>query len=198
MNLFRNLLFWLLLALVGALLAQVLLQDPGYVLVRYRGTDYSTTLAAALSYGLDRFTTVGLGYTYVDVRGSTPLSIDVVDPASTFSLGLVRAIPDRYRLAATVYYNAVVPETILQAFVGAIVTRSLEIGLFVDYNFRLASFTDIDYTLRWICDCIDIAVRYRQVRREISIEFGLVGFTQRGAPFVPRSLPPPPLTLPPP
>jgi HemY protein len=45
MNLFRNLLFWLLLALVGALLAQVLLQDPGYVLVRFRGMDYTTTVA---------------------------------------------------------------------------------------------------------------------------------------------------------
>ncbi|MFC3551890.1 heme biosynthesis HemY N-terminal domain-containing protein [Lysobacter cavernae] len=48
MNLFRNLLFWIVLALVGALVAQLLVQDPGYVLVRYRGTDYSTTLAAAV------------------------------------------------------------------------------------------------------------------------------------------------------
>ena len=47
MNLFRNLLFWLVLALAGALLAQMLLQDPGLVLVRFRGTDYSTTVAFA-------------------------------------------------------------------------------------------------------------------------------------------------------
>lgn len=52
MNLFRNLLFWIVLALVGALLAQLLVQDPGYVLVRYRGTDYSTTLAGALLMGV--------------------------------------------------------------------------------------------------------------------------------------------------
>lgn len=52
MNLFRNLLFWIVLALVGALVAQLLVQDPGYVLVRYRGIDYSTTLAAALLIGL--------------------------------------------------------------------------------------------------------------------------------------------------
>lgn len=51
MNLFRNLLFWIVLVLVGALLAQLLLQDPGYVLVRYRGTDYTTTLAAAVLIG---------------------------------------------------------------------------------------------------------------------------------------------------
>ena len=45
MNLFRNLLFWIVLALAGALLAQVLMQDPGEVLVRFRGTDYRTTVA---------------------------------------------------------------------------------------------------------------------------------------------------------
>lgn len=48
MNLFRNLLFWIVLALVGALLAQFLLADPGYVLVRYRGSDYTTTVATGL------------------------------------------------------------------------------------------------------------------------------------------------------
>jgi len=52
MNLFRNLLFWIVLALVGALVAQLLVQDPGYVLVRYRGMDYTTTLAAAVLIGL--------------------------------------------------------------------------------------------------------------------------------------------------
>ena len=48
MNLFRNVLLWLLLAVLGALLAQLLLQDPGYVLVRYRGSDYTTTVAAGI------------------------------------------------------------------------------------------------------------------------------------------------------
>lgn len=48
MNLFRNLLFWIVLALVGALLAQLLLADPGYVLVRFRGSDYTSTVASGL------------------------------------------------------------------------------------------------------------------------------------------------------
>ncbi len=48
MNLFRSVLFWLVLAVLGALLAQVLLQDPGDVLVRFRGTDYQTTVAAGV------------------------------------------------------------------------------------------------------------------------------------------------------
>ena len=49
MNLFRNLLFWIVLALVGALLAQMLLADPGYVLVRFRGSDYTTTVASGIA-----------------------------------------------------------------------------------------------------------------------------------------------------
>lgn len=49
MNLFRNLLFWIVLALAGALLAQLLLQDPGYVLVRYGGNDYTTNVPKAIA-----------------------------------------------------------------------------------------------------------------------------------------------------
>ena len=49
MKLFGNVLFWIVLALVGALAAQYLLNDPGYVLVRYRGSDYTTTVAFAMA-----------------------------------------------------------------------------------------------------------------------------------------------------
>lgn len=49
MKLFGNVLFWIVLVLLGALAAQFLLQDPGYVLVRYRGSDYTTTVAIALA-----------------------------------------------------------------------------------------------------------------------------------------------------
>lgn len=48
MTLFRNLLLWLLFALSGALLAQALIQDPGFVLVRYLGTEIETTLAGGI------------------------------------------------------------------------------------------------------------------------------------------------------
>jgi HemY protein len=48
MNLFRNLLFWIVLALAGALLAQLLIQDPGFVMVRYLGTTIEATLIGGL------------------------------------------------------------------------------------------------------------------------------------------------------
>ena len=44
----RNLLFLIVLALGGALLAQVLLADPGVVLMRFRGMDYTTTVARVM------------------------------------------------------------------------------------------------------------------------------------------------------
>ncbi|WP_146475458.1 heme biosynthesis HemY N-terminal domain-containing protein, partial [Vulcaniibacterium thermophilum] len=48
MRLFRHLVFWIALAVLGALAAQLLLDDPGYVLIRYGGWDRSTTLAGAV------------------------------------------------------------------------------------------------------------------------------------------------------
>lgn len=65
MNLFRNLLFWIVLALVGALLAQLLLADPGYVLVRFRGMDYTTSVASGLLIVLAAFAALWLAWALV-------------------------------------------------------------------------------------------------------------------------------------
>lgn len=65
MNLFRNLLFWIVLALVGALLAQLLLADPGYVLVRFRGMDYTTTVASGLLILLATFAALWLAWALI-------------------------------------------------------------------------------------------------------------------------------------
>lgn len=51
MNIFRNLLFWIVLILVGALVAQLLVQDPGSLTVDFRGTRYTTTMVVALMIG---------------------------------------------------------------------------------------------------------------------------------------------------
>lgn len=48
MKLLRNLLFWIVIAALGALLAQLLLRDPGQLLLRYGGSEYDMTLASAL------------------------------------------------------------------------------------------------------------------------------------------------------
>lgn len=164
----------------------------------YRASSYGTgalrtvtSLNASLAYQVDRFTDATLAYSLVVVRGATPFSIDNVGPANTLSLGLVRTVPDRYRFAASVAHDFGVPETKLSGSLNIVVARQIEVGVSAVHNARLSAFEDIDYTVRWICDCIDVVLRYRQVRREVSLEFGIMGFPERGAPFVPRSTPPP-------
>lgn len=168
--------------------------NAGVQLTAY-GTGAHRTIAGAgvvLSYAVDAHTTATAGYTLRGISGASPLTIDVVDPASTVSLGMTRAVTDRYVVSTSVAHNFAVPETTAWAAVAVAVGSSWEVGVSAVYNFRLAAFDDIDYTLRRICDCVDVVVRYRQVRSEVSIELGLVGFTQRPGIFVPRSTPRPP------
>lgn len=47
MKIFGSVLFWIVLFLLGALAAQFLLQDTGSVLIRYGGSDYTTSVPAA-------------------------------------------------------------------------------------------------------------------------------------------------------
>lgn len=52
MHVLRSALFLIVVALAIALAAQVLSQDPGLVLVRYRGSDFTTTVPYAVAIGL--------------------------------------------------------------------------------------------------------------------------------------------------
>jgi lipopolysaccharide export system protein LptA len=165
--------------------------NAGVQLTAY-GTGAVRSIASAgvvLSHTVDPHTTATAGYTLRGISGASPLTIDVVDPASTVSLGLTRAVTDRYVVSTAVAHNFAVPETTASAVVAVALGSSWEVGVSAVYNFRLAAFDDIDYTLRRICDCVDMVVRYRQVRSEVSIEVGLTGFTQRPGIFVPRSAP---------
>jgi lipopolysaccharide export system protein LptA len=155
-----------------------------------------TTASAALTYALDQYSAAILRYDLRDTGGISPFVIDHVEVESTFSVGVRRIVPDRYRLEARVGYNALAAETKVTSTVAYVLTPSWEVAVSAIYNFRLAAFEDVDYTLRRICDCVDVVLRYRQIRREVSIEFGLVGFAERRAPFVPRSTPRPPVVAP--
>ncbi|WP_133478472.1 heme biosynthesis protein HemY [Cognatilysobacter segetis] len=55
MSLIRSLLLWTVVVLAVALAAQVLLPEPGLVLVRYGGTDTTTTIPRAIAAGLAIF-----------------------------------------------------------------------------------------------------------------------------------------------
>jgi lipopolysaccharide export system protein LptA len=163
------------------------------------GTGHTRTLSSAdvtLTHRLDPQTSVFVGYTLRSTGGRSPLLIDDVELQSTFSVGFARAVTDRYRLAASAGHNTLLSETKVTGSAFYALSPSWEVGVSAVYNFRLAAFEDVDYTVRRICDCVDVIVRYRQIRREISLEFGLLGFAERRGPFVPRTpvrtqLPPP-------
>jgi lipopolysaccharide export system protein LptA len=155
-----------------------------------------TTVHAVLTRALDPHTAVRVGYTLRNIGGASPLAIDNVELENTYSIGMSRVVPDRYRLEARVGYNTLAPETKVTGTIGYVLSPSWEVGVSAIYNFRLAAFEDVDYTIRRICDCVDFVVRYRQIRREISFEVGLLGFAERRAPFVPRSVPRPPAVEP--
>ena len=47
------------------------------------------------------------------------------------------------------------------------------------YNTGVSGFEDLDYIITSrLCDCIDISLKYRQVRQEIWLEVGLAAFPQ--------------------
>jgi len=148
-----------------------------------------TTAQPALTYRVDPFTRVRLGYSLGGVGGLSPFRVDDVESANTFHLTVARAVPDRHLIDAGVSYNIDTRETKLTGTLGLAVTRSLDFAVHAVYNVRLNAFEDVDYSVRVVCDCVDAVLRYRQMRREISIEFGLTGFVERRG-LIPRSTPP--------
>ncbi len=163
----------------------------------FRGSSYGTgnvrtitSYGADLTYQIDPFTSATLGYARVIISGMTPLSLDVIDPADTFSLGLTRIVTDRYWVAFSAAHNVALAETKLAGLVAVVVSPRWELGASAVYNTRLAAFEDVDYTVRYLCDCVDAILRYRSTRSEISLELGLLGLGERRTPTVPRSVPP--------
>jgi hypothetical protein len=151
------------------------------------------TYGASLTYTLDPHTDLSVGYARAVVRGSTPLSIDVIDPADTISVSATRSVPSRYRVAAGIAHNVALAETVYTGALFVIAGPRLELGVESQYNTRLAAFEVLDLTVRVICDCVDVVFRYRAARGELSFEVGLMDFPPRPAPFVPRPVPPPPV-----
>lgn len=130
------------------------------------------TTAAELTYRFDEVTSVRLRHDLVAPWGVSPFFFDAVVPASTSSVTLTRWTADS-RLQAGVSHNFLVPETKLSGGVGARVSASLYLDLDVVFNVRTQIWEEIDYAVTYRCDCLTVAVRYRQVRQEFSLQVSL-------------------------
>jgi len=124
----------------------------------------------ALTHRFTDATTATLRYDHAQVGGATPFLFDRVDPTRTLALTVAHVRPD-YRISAGVSRDFTVPETKLQAAAGLRVAPSVFFDVSAVYNLRTQAFEDIDYTVTYRCDCLSVAVQYRQVRGEISVQF---------------------------
>ncbi|MBI3976389.1 MAG: hypothetical protein HY334_08375, partial [Armatimonadetes bacterium] len=114
-----------------------------------------------------------LRHDFTTQRGATPFLFDGVSSANTLALNLAHLTAD-YRLQAGVSHNFLVPEKNLAAGVGVRFSPNLFLDVDAVYNLRTQLFEDIDYGVTYRCDCATVSVRYRQVRREFSIQFTLI------------------------
>jgi lipopolysaccharide assembly outer membrane protein LptD (OstA) len=137
---------------------------------------YSGSIGVTRS--LDQWSSVGLSYTRTFVEGSTPFRFDSVSPTSAVSAGYSRRVEGQYHFNFGISHDFLVPETKLSAEVGVQVARDLSFTVSAVYNLRTAAYEDVDYVLTKQCDCVEVSVKYRQVRREWWVEIGLVAFPQ--------------------
>ncbi len=151
----------------------------GFASVAGRYSSYGTghqrrvlATTAELTYRFDDLTSITLRHDLVAQSGASPFFFDGVTPANTATVTLARRAAD-YRLQAGVSHNVLVPETKLLAGVGTRVSESLYLDVDVVYNQRTRAWEDIDYALTYRCDCLTLSVRYRQIRREFSIQVSL-------------------------
>lgn len=137
---------------------------------------YSGSIGVTRS--LDQWSSVGLSYTRTLVEGSTPFSFDSVSPTSAVSVGYSRRIEGQYHVNLGASHDFLVPETKVSAEAGVQVVKDLYFTVSAVYNLRTAAYEDVDYILTKRCDCVEVSVKYRQVRREWWLEVGLVAFPQ--------------------
>ena len=134
MTLFRTLLLWLVLALAGALAAQLLLaQDPGYVLVRWRGYDYTTTvliaigvlIAAAFAVRGRALRVVSIAVGAVAVAAAVPAVQLLVGGGDADTAARIAELPGR----ATVTAVTVSPLPAVLALLGACLALAAAVAL---------------------------------------------------------------------
>jgi len=136
--------------------------------------------ALALTYRFDQATTITARYDLASVQGTTPFFFDVVNSTSTVALTVAHTRPD-FRVQAGVSYDFAalpIPETKLSGGVGFRVSPTVFFDVAAVYSLTTQAFEDLDYTVTFQCDCLTVAVRYRQIRQEISLNV-ILGVSDR-------------------
>lgn len=119
-----------------------------------------------LTYRLSATTTLTARYDLASVQGTTPFLFDGVDPRSRVGLRAAYTRPE-FRAHAGISHDFVGPETEISAGVGFRVSPSFFFDVDAVYDITAQAFEEIDYTLTYRCDCLSVALGYRQVQGEV-------------------------------
>lgn len=118
------------------------------------------------SRGAELFTRFTTGSTYYFMDRSVSLNV-----------GYGERVPNRYQWGFGLEYNLHGRFWKISTDTGLSVGRGTYVTVQAIYNTGTRLFEDLDYTvISRICDCFDVSLRYRQVRREIWIQIGLAPF----------------------
>lgn len=125
-----------------------------YSLTRSRGADISTRVTAGSTY---YFT----------------------DRSLSFNIGYGERAPDRFHWGIGLEYNLTGRFWKISTDTGLSIGRSTYLTVQAVYHTGTRLFEDLDYLIvSRICDCIDLSLKYRQIRQEIWFEVGLAAFPE--------------------
>lgn len=148
----------------------------------------------------DQINTIGLQFTQITPRGleiDTAFTAgvsytfrDLTNPANdmttSVNAGYTDRHLDRYHWGLGGAYNLGTGVLRLATDAGAAIGGNTYLTVQTVYDTSLGSFEDLDYIVRTsICDCIDVGIKYRQMRQEIWVEIGLTAFRAPGPPVPP-------------
>lgn len=123
--------------------------------------------------------TLGTTYYFGDtpvLRGGTVVSF-LPGPSASLNIGYGERVPTRYHWSFSTEYNLTARVVRVWTDSGLALGRGTYFTIQAIYNTQISTFEDLDYVLTSrFCDCIDVSLRYRQVRAEIWLQVGLTGF----------------------
>jgi lipopolysaccharide assembly outer membrane protein LptD (OstA) len=136
----------------------------------YRYDTYSTgdvrnilSASAAMTQTLNKVSSVALSYYFATVNGATPFAFDVISPDSVASLSYSyypgRGLFQSGTISAS--YDFLAQQTSAGLNLAFSISPTLQFGSAVQYNLTTQQFTEIDYSVNAICDCVALGVVYR-------------------------------------
>ncbi len=149
----------------------------GYVLTRVRGaTPFSFDAITPLHYVVLAYARSGRRGSGIDTAFSTGIAYNIQGREVVMGLSYGERYSDRYHWDVSAEYGVDTRTLKLYTDSGLSVGRGTYFTVQTIYNATTRRFEDLDLILKSrLCDCLEVLLKYRQVRQEIWFEVGLTG-----------------------